>query len=183
MNFTSAAPVWRGLCNHPELTATKFVANPFEDNPSSRLYRTGDQCRWRADGNLEFLGRLDDQVKLRGFRIELGEIESILNEHPDVAQSVVAIREDRPGDKRLVAYCVAAAGGTLNVAELRRYLLTRLPDHMVPAAFVGLDTFPLTTSGKVNRRLAGSGRRSAGIGDRLCGATQPLRAAAYLHLV
>jgi len=142
----------RGYLNHPALTAERFVANPFDDDPDSRLYRTGDLCRWRADGNLVFLGRIDDQVKLRGFRVELGEIESVLNEDPSVAQSIVTLREDRPGDKRLVAYCVPVADSALDFSELRRHLLNRLPDYMVPAAFVALDTLPLTTSGKVNRR-------------------------------
>ena len=142
----------RGYLNRPELTAEKFVPNPFSDDPDSRLYRTGDQCRWRADGNLEFLGRLDDQVKLRGFRIELGEIETVLKEHPSVAQSVVVLREDRPGDKRLVAYCVSAADAAWNVTDLTRHLRTRLPDYMVPSVFVPLEAFPLTPSGKINRR-------------------------------
>ena len=143
----------RGYLNRPELTADRFVANPFDDDPNSRLYRSGDLCRWRPDGNLEFLGRLDDQVKLRGFRIELGEIETLLNEHPSVALSVVVLREDRPAEKRLVAYCVPAADTELSVSKLRSHLRNRLPDYMLPAAFVVLDTLPLTSSGKVNRRV------------------------------
>ncbi|MEI8212293.1 MAG: amino acid adenylation domain-containing protein [Planctomycetota bacterium] len=144
--------VARGYWNQPELTAEKFVANPFSDDSESRLYRTGDLCRWRADGNLEFLGRMDGQVKLRGFRIELGEIESVLNEYPDVAQSVVILREDHPDDKRLVAYCVPTTEIVLNHSELRGRLRSRLPDYMLPSAFVSLDKLPLTSSGKVNRR-------------------------------
>ena len=151
--YIGGAGLARGYLNRPELTAEKFVANPFSADPDSRLYRTGDLCRWRADENLEFLGRLDDQIKLRGFRIELGEIEAVLSEHPDVAQSVVSLREDRPGDKRLVGYCVPSAGARLRFAELSRDLRSRLPDYMVPTAFVGLETLPLTSSGKVNRRV------------------------------
>ncbi len=149
--YIGGAGLARGYLNRPELTAERFVANPFSDDPAARLYRTGDRCRWRSDGNLEFLGRLDDQVKLRGYRIELGEIESVLNDHPAVAHSVVMLREDRPGDQRLVAYCVAAAGD-LNIAALRSHLASRLPSYMVPAALVVLDALPLTRSGKVDRR-------------------------------
>ncbi|MEI8214059.1 MAG: thioesterase domain-containing protein, partial [Planctomycetota bacterium] len=111
----------------------------------------GDLVRWRADGNLEFLGRIDDQVKLRGFRIELGEIESVLNEFPEVAQCVVILREDRPGNKRLVAYCVPTSGTRLNTSHLRNHLQNRLPDYMLPAAFVEIDKLPITSSGKVKR--------------------------------
>ena len=140
----------RGYLNRPELTAEKFIDNPFDDAPQARMYRTGDLCRSRADGNLEFLGRIDNQVKLRGFRIELGEIEAVLNQHPAVAQCVVVMREDCPGDKRLVAYCVAAGTAALDVAALNGHLRTRLPDYMVPAAFVPLDALPLTPSGKID---------------------------------
>ncbi len=150
--YISGAGLARGYRNRPEMTAEKFVSNPFDQNPESRLYRTGDSCRWRADGNLEFLGRLDDQVKLRGFRIELGEIETVLDQHPGLGQTVVTLREDRPGDKRLVAYCVRATDAALNVSELRSYLRNKLPDYMVPSAFASLDAVPLTSSGKVNRR-------------------------------
>ncbi len=124
----------------------------FSDDADSRLYRTGDLCRWREDGNLEFLGRIDHQVKLRGFRIELGEIESVLSQHPAVAQSVVTLREDRPGDQRLVAYCVAKVETELNNTALAGHLRRRLPDYMIPAAFVAIESFPLTPSGKVDRR-------------------------------
>ena len=150
--YIGGAGLARGYLNRPELTAEMFVANPFSDDADSRLYRTGDLCRWRSDGNLEFIGRIDDQVKLRGFRIELGEIEAALNEHPSVAQGVVTLREDRPGDKRLVAYCVAASDSEPKFSELRSYLQQRLPDYMLPSAFVVLDSLPLTSSGKVNRR-------------------------------
>jgi len=143
----------RGYLNQRELTAEKFVANPFSSQPESRLYRTGDSCRWRADGDLEFLGRLDDQVKLRGFRIEPGEIEAALLEHPEVGQSVVTMREDRPGDKRLVGYVVSVAGQSLSRSELRTHLRGRLPDYMIPTAFVELHSLPLTPGGKIDRRV------------------------------
>src|SRR5262249_24833332 len=115
----------RGYLNRPELTREHFVGNPFSADPDSRLYRTGDVCRWRADGNLEFLSRLDNQVKLRGYRIELGEIETVLSGHPSVSQTVVVLREDRPGEKRLVAYCVPASEAFWSVADLRSHLRAR----------------------------------------------------------
>ncbi|CAN5342232.1 hypothetical protein BH24PSE2_BH24PSE2_12570 [soil metagenome] len=150
--YIGGAGLASGYLNQPELTAEKFVTNLFSDDPDSRLYRTGDLCRWRADGNLEFLQRIDHQVKLRGFRIEPGEIESILSAHVSVAQSVVLLREDSPGDKRLVAYCVAAADTTMNVSTLKKYLREQIPDYMMPAAFVYLKTLPLTPAGKIDRR-------------------------------
>lgn len=150
--YIGGAGLARGYLNRPELTADRFVADPFSDDAEARLYRTGDRCRWRSDGNLEFLGRLDHQVKLRGFRIELSEIETVLNEHSDVAQSVVILREDRPGDKRLVAYCVLAGKTAPNVPGLSSHLRKRLPEYMVPATIVVLDTLPLTSNGKVDRR-------------------------------
>ena len=149
--YIGGAGLARGYLNRPELTAEKFVSNPFSDDPTARLYRTGDLCRWRADGNLEYLGRIDNQVKLRGFRIELGEIENVLNAHAKIKQCVVMLREDRAGDKRLVAYCVPAEG-KLHVSELRSYLQGRLPDYMLPSSFVELTSFPLTSSGKLDRR-------------------------------
>ncbi|PYK92214.1 MAG: hypothetical protein DME40_05215 [Verrucomicrobia bacterium] len=142
--------VVRGYLNRPELTAERFIPDPFR--PGNRLYRTGDQARWREDGVLEFLGRLDDQVKIRGHRIELGEIEAVLARHPAIRQSVVVARDETPGDKRLVAYLIAETGRAPTVNELRDHLLRELPDFMVPAAFVTLDAFPLTPNNKVDRK-------------------------------
>jgi natural product biosynthesis luciferase-like monooxygenase protein len=142
--------VVRGYLNRPELTAERFIPDPFR--PGKRLYRTGDQARWREDGVLEFLGRLDDQVKIRGHRIELGEIEAVLARHPAIRQSVVVARGETPGDKRLVAYLIAETGRAPTVNELRDHLLRELPDFMVPAAFVTLGAFPLTPNNKVDRK-------------------------------
>ena len=142
----------RGYLKRPELTAEKFIPHPFSSRPGARLYRTGDQCRWLPGGNIEFLGRLDDQVKLRGFRIELGEIEAVLRPCPGVAQVVVVLREDRPGDKRLVAYCVPREGAVLAQADLSQLAHEKLPEYMVPSAFIPLERLPLTPSGKLDRR-------------------------------
>jgi amino acid adenylation domain-containing protein/non-ribosomal peptide synthase protein (TIGR01720 family) len=142
----------RGYLNRPDLTAERFVPDPFAEEPGGRLYRTGDLVKYRSDGALEFLGRQDTQVKVRGFRIELGEIEAVLGRHPGVRDTVVLLREDVPGDKRLVAYFVPREESPASVAALRTYVLERLPDHMAPAAFVLLERFPLTPNGKVDRR-------------------------------
>jgi amino acid adenylation domain-containing protein len=145
--------VAQGYLNRPELTAEKFIFNPFRmDTRTARLYRTGDLARYHADGNIECLGRLDHQVKVRGFRIELEEIESVLNRHPGVQQTVVVAREDIPGDKRLVAYLVPARQPAPTSSELRSFLRRQLPEYMLPSAFVILETIPLTPNGKVDRR-------------------------------
>ncbi|MGB7950461.1 MAG: amino acid adenylation domain-containing protein, partial [Candidatus Binatia bacterium] len=142
----------RGYLNRPELTAQKFIRNPFSSNPSSRLYKTGDLARYLPNGNVEFVGRMDNQVKVRGFRIELGEIENILGRHPGVKKAVVLAREDNPGDKRLVGYIVPQRQLDLSTDGLRSYLKDRLPDYMVPSAFVFLDDLPLTPNGKIDRK-------------------------------
>jgi amino acid adenylation domain-containing protein len=141
-----------GYLNQPALTAERFVADPFSEKAGQRLYRTGDLARYLPDGNIEYLGRLDHQVKLRGFRIELGEIETVLNAHPEIKQSVVVAREDHPGDKRLVAYLIARQDVTPGTSALHSYLNQRLPEYMVPTAFVVLEKLPLTPNGKINRR-------------------------------
>lgn len=139
----------RGYLNRPELTAEKFVPNPFY--PGKRMYRTGDMARWMPDGNIEYLGRMDHQVKIRGFRIELDEIEKQLIKHEQVREAVVLAREDSSGGKYLCAYIVADK--TVTVPELRKHLLEKLPDYMVPAYFVELDKMPLTPNGKINRKV------------------------------
>ncbi|TMH58837.1 MAG: hypothetical protein E6H55_13695 [Betaproteobacteria bacterium] len=151
--FVGGPGVGRGYLNRPELTAERFLANPFSTDPRSRLYRSGDLARRTSDNDLEYLGRVDLQVKIRGFRVECGEVEALLKQHEPIREAVVLAREDRPGEKRLIAYIVPVLGRTPILAELRRFLLTRLPDYMVPAAFVTLDALPLTANGKIDRSL------------------------------
>ncbi len=141
----------RGYLNRPDLTAEKFIPNPFSHEPGERLYRTGDLARYCTDGTIEFLGRMDAQVKIRGYRIEPGEIEAALLQHPGVREVVVLAREDVPGDKRLVAYVVPQPAQAPSSAEFRSHLQLRLPDYMLPSAFVCLPALPLTPSGKVDR--------------------------------
>ncbi len=151
--YIGGAGLARGYFNQPELTAEKFVQNPFSHEPGARLYKTGDVGRYLSDGNIEFRGRIDQQVKIRGFRIELEEIGAVLQQHQGVHEAVVIAREDIPGDKRLIAYVVPQikpSTGNLP-SELRRFLREKLPDYMIPATFVLLDTLPLTPNGKINR--------------------------------
>jgi amino acid adenylation domain-containing protein len=142
----------RGYLNQVELTAARFIPDPFSSVPGARLYRTGDLARYLPDGNLEILGRADEQVKIRGFRIELGEIESVLVQHESVLERVVIAREDEPGNKQLVAYLVANPETTLELSELRAYLREHLPEYMLPARFQLLERLPLTANGKIDRQ-------------------------------
>jgi amino acid adenylation domain-containing protein len=149
--YIGGAGVARGYLARPELTDERFLPDRFVADPDARLYRTGDVVRYRADGAIEFLGRVDHQVKVRGFRIELGEIEAVLARHPAVAQAVVVAREDRPGDRYLAAY-LRPAGAVPAIAELRAFLKEYLPDYMVPSTFTSLPSLPLTPNGKVDRK-------------------------------
>jgi amino acid adenylation domain-containing protein len=142
----------RGYLNRPELTEERFIPHPFSTEPGARIYRTGDLARYRADGQIDHLGRVDFQVKIRGFRIELGEIETTLAQHPAVRQAVVVAREDTPGDKRLVAYVVPQPQQEIKANELRSFLRESLPDYMIPSAFLVLEAFPQTPNGKIDRR-------------------------------
>ena len=149
--YIGGAGVARGYHGRTELTAEKFVADPFAFEGAERLYRTGDLVRWRTGGTLEFLGRIDQQVKLRGFRIELEEIEAVLTGHPAVTAAVASVREDSPGDRRLVAYFVAAGSEPIEEEQLRRLLRGTLPPFMIPSAFVRLSELPVTPNGKLDR--------------------------------
>ncbi len=142
----------RGYHRRPDLTAERFIPNPFSDEAGARLYKTGDMARYLPDGSIEFLGRSDHQVKIRGFRVETEEIEAVLSAHPSVRESVVAAREDVPGSKRLVAYVVPHVPGQVVASELRSFLQGRLPDYMVPSAFVSIEALPLSPNGKVDRQ-------------------------------
>lgn len=141
-----------GYASDPELTAQKFIPDPFSDQLGTRLYNTGDMARFWADGTIEFLGRLDTQVKIRGFRVELGEIESVLVRHLAVREALVLAHTDTPSDKRLVAYVVSALGQHLDFSDLRHFLQSQLPNYMVPSAFMQLEMLPLTTNGKIDQR-------------------------------
>ncbi|MED1412430.1 non-ribosomal peptide synthetase [Bacillus paramycoides] len=145
--YIGGAGLARGYLNRPELTAERFIPHPFSSDPKARLYRTGDLARYLPDGDLDYRGRIDHQVKIRGFRIEIGEIESTLHAHASIKEAVVIVREDQPGDKRLVAYVV----GDGNVGAWREYLKAKLPSYMVPSGFVTMEAIPLTANGKVDR--------------------------------
>ena len=151
--YIGGAGLGRGYLGRPEMTAERFAPNPFGKRPGERLYKTGDRVRWRTDGNLEYLGRVDEQVKIRGYRVEPGEITDVLRAHAGVSEAIVLVRQDNAGEKRLVGYVVAKTGEEgLNPSDLRSYLQERLPDYMVPARLVLLDHMPLLPNGKVDRR-------------------------------
>ena len=158
--YIGGVQVGRGYWGRPELTAERFIPDPFV--PGGRLYKTGDLSRWLPDGVIEYLGRNDFQVKVRGLRIELGEIEAALSEHPTVGQAVVVSREETPGDVRLVAYLVPRADASPSAADLRGFLKDRLPEYMVPSAFVVLPSLPLNPSGKVDRKALPAPERGGG---------------------
>jgi amino acid adenylation domain-containing protein len=173
--YVGGVCVARGYLRQPELTAERFVPNPFGDEAGARLYRTGDRARYLPDGSIEFLGRMDRQVKIRGHRVEPGEIETVLVRHPAVRDVAVLPREDRSGGKRLVAYVVPAQSSALTAASLRGFLDERLPGYMIPARFMMLDTMPLTPNGKVDRqRLSAVGDAGPGRGTAYVGPTDAL---------
>jgi hypothetical protein len=143
----------RGYLNQPTLTASRFLANTFSKQPGARMYKTGDLVLRRPNGEMEFLGRTDDQIKLRGFRIELGEIQSVLATYPGIREAVVLLRKDVPTDERLVAYFTLNGGVQRpSGSDLRTFLIEKLPDYMIPVAFIALETVPLTPNGKIDRR-------------------------------
>lgn len=150
--FIGGVSVAKGYLNRDDLTKEKFLANPFANSQGKYFYKTGDLAKYLSDGNIEYLGRMDGQVKVRGYRIELGEIELTLDKHASVKQAVVVAREDEPGDKRLVAYCLPHDGKNINAGELRKFLADKLPEYMMPSAFVQMENFPRTPSGKIDRR-------------------------------
>lgn len=149
--YLAGVQLARGYFNRPDLTAERFVPNPLALEPGSRMYNTGDLARYLPDGNIEFLGRVDHQVKIRGNRIELGEIETVLNQHPAVQETVVVAREDKSGNKRLHAYIVPKKGPKPPVKQLRDFVLKTLPDYMIPSSFTFLESFPLNPNGKADR--------------------------------
>lgn len=150
--FIGGVSVAKGYLNRDDLTKEKFLENPFANSQGKHFYKTGDLAKYLPDGNIEYLGRIDGQVKVRGYRIELGEIELTLDKHASVKQAVVVAREDEPGDKRLVAYCLLHDGKNMNAGELRKFLADKLPEYMMPSAFVQMENFPRTPSGKIDRR-------------------------------
>ncbi|MEH1944140.1 MAG: amino acid adenylation domain-containing protein [Nostoc sp.] len=150
--YVSGDGLARGYLNRADLTNQKFIPNPFSNDANSRLYKTGDLAQYLPDGNIEFLGRIDDLVKIRGFRVELGEVEAVLSKHPQINQAVAKVHGESAREKYLVAYFVPIPGETITVEQLRTFLTKQLPDYMIPSAFIEMESFPLTPNGKVNRR-------------------------------
>lgn len=163
--YIGGAGLAKGYLNRPDLTAERFIRDPFSSEPEARLYKTGDLARFLPDGQIEFIGRIDHQIKIRGYRIEPSEIIAALDEHPAVLLSTVIAREDTPGEKRLVAYIVCVQDSEVTARELQESLQARLPDYMVPSAFVHLDTLPLTPNGKVDRAALPAPDASNGLRD------------------
>ncbi|MTJ18651.1 non-ribosomal peptide synthetase [Dolichospermum sp. UHCC 0299] len=173
--YVGGEGVTRGYLHRDELTGQRFISNPFQRSKGGeRLYRTGDLARYLPNGELEYLGRIDQQVKIRGFRIELGEIEGLLAQHPAVWESVVVVREDEPSNKRLVAYVVPQVAQAPTTAELRSFLKKKLPDYMIPNAIVILESLPLTSNGKIDRRSLPVPESRAGIEESLVAPRTPV---------
>ncbi len=168
--YIGGAGLARGYRNRPDLTAERFMANPFSREAGARLYRTGDLARCLPDGQIAFLGRVDEQVKIRGYRVEPSEIATVFGQHAAVRTSIVLAREDEPGEKELVAYVVLSPGAKLNAGELRDHLRRRLPDYMVPSEFIAIESVPLTANGKIDRAALpssnGSRHSEAYVGPR-----------------
>ncbi|HWP42255.1 MAG TPA: phosphopantetheine-binding protein, partial [Blastocatellia bacterium] len=162
--FIAGAVLARGYLNRPDMTAEKFIPDPLSLQEGARMYKTGDLARYLPDGKLEFLGRIDHQVKIRGFRVELGEVESVLAQHPAIKEAVVIAREDVAGQKRLVAYVVGDEPGP-SAGELKSFLKEKLPEYMVPSAFVKMAEFPLSPNRKVDRKALPAPEQS-GVGER-----------------
>jgi amino acid adenylation domain-containing protein len=172
----------RGYLNQPQLSSEKFISDPFSADPGARLYKTGDMARYLPNGEIEFLGRYDDQVKIRGFRVEIGEVESALAQHPGMQEPVVVARDDGAGGKQLVAYVVPLRKPGPSVLELRNFLTERLPDYMVPSAFVALDTLPLTPNGKVDKKALPEPSRAEASRDEKGNAPRGLLEIQLAHL-
>jgi amino acid adenylation domain-containing protein len=151
--YVSGYGLARGYFNRSELTNEKFISNPFGQFPYHRLYKTGDLVRYLPDGNIEFLGRIDDVVKIRGYRVDLGELEAILSKHPQISQAVTTTHGENAKEKFLAAYFIPVVGQTVTASELRKFLAAQLPDYMIPSAFVQMESFPLSPNGKVNRKV------------------------------